>query len=89
MLRWIGDRESWGSALAHALEEGFRQAGITEAQIVRFNDRVTQDPSKFEQAMGQVLTDFAVPVGRSFSTATLAACSVELVRRFGAEISTE
>jgi hypothetical protein len=85
MVCWVGDRESWGSALSHALEEAIRQAAVEEAQIVRLNDRVRQDPSKFEQAMGQLLREFAVPVGRSLSTATLAACSVELVRRWTGE----
>jgi hypothetical protein len=89
MLRWIGDREYWGSALGHEIEEAIRQAAVTEAQIVHFNNRVTQDPDEFESAMGQLMRDFAVPVGRSFSTGTLAACSVEVVRRFGAEVSTE
>lgn len=85
MLRWIGNRESWGSALWHALEPALRQAAVTEDELDRFNVRVSQDPGGFEQTMRQLMRDFAVPVGSSFSYATLAACSVELVRRWASE----
>ncbi len=81
MLHWIGDRDSWGLTLGRAIEEALRQAAVTEAEIVRFNDRVSQDPAAFEQELGGLMRDFAVPVGQFFSMATLAACSVELVRR--------
>jgi hypothetical protein len=82
MLRWIADCESWGSTLCRALEETLRQAAVTEAEIVQFNDLVGQDPVAFEHDLGGLMRGFAVPVGQSFSIATLAACSVELVRRW-------
>jgi hypothetical protein len=50
MLHWIGNRDSWGSMLCRALQEALRQAAVTEAEMVRFNDQVTQDPAAFELA---------------------------------------
>jgi HNH endonuclease len=88
MLAWICDRESWGSALCQALERALQHAAVTEAQIVRFNNCVRQNASEFERSLAKLLQEFAVPVGRSFSTATLAACSVELVRHWTGEPST-
>jgi hypothetical protein len=87
MLRWIGDRESWGSMLFRALEGALRQAAVTETEIVRFNELVRQDPAAFEHQLGGPMREFAVPVGQSFSTATLAACSVELLRRWTRQLS--
>lgn len=82
MLRWIGDCESWGSTFSRALEETVRQAAVTEGEIVQFNELVRQDPVAFEHDLGGLMREFAVPVGQAFSAATLAACSVELVRRW-------
>jgi hypothetical protein len=45
--------------------------------MVRFNDRVRQNTFSFEQELAGLMTEFAVQVGRSFSTAMLAACSVD------------
>jgi hypothetical protein len=82
MLWWVGDRKPWGATLRDALTDALRQAAITEAQIVGFNARVHEDPGEYVRSMRQLVAEFAVPVGGSFSAATLAACSVELVRRW-------
>jgi len=70
-----------------SLEETVRQAAVTEAEIVQFNELVRQEPVAFEQDLGGLMREFAVPVGQPFSAATLAACSVELLRRWTREPS--
>lgn len=82
MLRWIERREPWGCALAREINEALEGAGLREANITQCNELVAADPHEFESRMNQLMRDWAVPVAGSFSTASLAACSTELIRRW-------
>jgi hypothetical protein len=78
MLRWIGAHESWGRHLWRETESALRLAGITEPMIDEFNERFLPEGL---DALRLALSDWAVPVAGRFTCSTLAACSVEAVRR--------
>ena len=69
--------ESWGNLLIRELEAAFKRHGVEEAEIEAFN-KLGITPLL---NMDDLLRHWAIPVAGTFSYATLATCSVEMLRR--------
>jgi hypothetical protein len=69
--------------LRREIQSALRLAEITEEMIERYNERFVTEGMEMHRSL---MAHWAVPVGGRFSYSTLAACSVEAVRRVVSEI---
>ena len=75
MLRWISVHESWGNLLMRELQAALDRHQVLPQEIDAFNLGI---PPLLN--MQEVVRTWAIPVAGKFSYATLAACSIELLR---------
>jgi hypothetical protein len=77
MLSWISAHDSWGSLFIRELQAAMERHEVQEREIEAFNQLGVTALLN----MRGLMRTWAIPVAGKFSYATLAACSIETVRR--------